>query len=439
MATALRPLRIPAFPRLAVANLVNELGNWLGEIALAILVFDQTDSPIATAALFLGIHFVPALATPPLVSRIEHLPTRASLGLLYATEALAFGALALLASDFLLAAVLALAAVDGALASSARALTRSAAAGALKPAGLLREGNAILNIGFTAGAALGPAIAGIVVAGAGVQVALAADACSFLAVAALLASTRGLPSTAPEVTGVGERLRNGFRYVREHPLLRRLLGAQALAFIFFAVVIPIEVVFAKETLGAGDAGYGALLASWGAGMVVGSLAFALLGRATMPGLLAFSTLAIGAAYLGTSAAPTLALACAASAIGGVGNGVQWVTLITAVQVVTANAYQARVVAMLEAIASAMPGVGFVIGGVIAAAFDPRASYAAAGAGVVVVLAGAAVVLRNADWGLADEPEEDVRAGPLPVGTEADVAGAGNPHRPAGPADTLISS
>ena len=66
------------------------------------------------------------------------------------------------------------------------------------------------------------------------------------------------------------------------PLLRRLLGAQALAFVFFAVVLPIEVVFAKDTLGAGDAGYGGLLASWGAGMVVGSFALrrAPPGRAT---------------------------------------------------------------------------------------------------------------------------------------------------------------
>jgi predicted MFS family arabinose efflux permease len=440
MAAALRPLRIPAFPRLAIANLVNELGNWLGEIALAILVFDQTGSPLATAALFVGIHFVPALATPPLVSRVEYLPARSSLSLLYATEAAVFAALALFANDFLLGAVLVLAAIDGALASSARALTRAAAAGALRPAGLLREGNAILNIGFTAGAALGPAIAGVVVAGAGVQVALLADACSFLAVAALLASARALPRAEPEAAGVAERLRNGLRYVREHPLLRRLLGAQALAFVFFAVVIPIEVVFAKQTLDVGDAGYGALLASWGVGMVVGSLAFAALGRASLPALLAVSTLAIGCAYLATSVAPNLAVACAASAVGGIGNGVQWVALITAVQAVTATAYQARVVAMLEAIASAMPGVGFVIGGVVAASLDPRASYAVAGAGVLAVLAVALFMLRGADWTLTGgEPSAGTNVVDQALEPKGGLETAVGPHRPAGPADTLISS
>jgi len=52
---ALHPLRLPAFRRLAAVRLVDELGDWLGEIALAVLVFDQTGSPLATAALFLAL------------------------------------------------------------------------------------------------------------------------------------------------------------------------------------------------------------------------------------------------------------------------------------------------------------------------------------------------------------------------------------------------
>ena len=45
MPAALRPLRLPAFRRLALARFVDELGDWLGEIALAVLVFDQTGQP----------------------------------------------------------------------------------------------------------------------------------------------------------------------------------------------------------------------------------------------------------------------------------------------------------------------------------------------------------------------------------------------------------
>ena len=412
--TALGPLRLAGFPSLSVAYFVNELGNWLGEIALAVLVYDQTGSPMATAALFCGMHFLPALLGPPIVARLEHLPARLTLPSLYAAEAVAFGALALLAHDFVLAVVLAIAVLDGSIASAARALTRASAAAVLAPAGQLREGNALLNIAFTAGAAGGPAIGGLVVAGAGTATALAADAISFLAVGTLLAVTTTLPSphTEPVEGGWSERLRLGFSYIAGRKTLRRLLGAQAAAIVFFSLVIPIEIFFAKQTLDAGDAGYGALLASWGAGMVLGSLAFAGLRAVALPALLLGSTVAIGAAYLATAAAPTLLVACLASVVGGVGNGIQWTALVTAVQELTRATYQARVLALLEAIASAMPGVGFLLGGAITAIFAPRASYAIAGAGVLVVVVAAAAALRRVDW--APELEQGVsRAGESP--------------------------
>jgi MFS family permease len=399
MASALRPLRLPGFPNLSLAYFVNELGNWLGEIALAVLVFDQTGSPMATAALFCAMHFAPALLSPALVARVETVPVRLALPGLYAFEGLAFAALALIADDFALVPVLILAIFDGSIAASARALTRAAASAVLAPAGQLREGNALLNVAFTVGAAGGPAVAGLVVAGAGIETALLADAASFIAVAIVLLFARGLklpPSDEPEAGWV-ERLRNGLGYVRGRPALRRLMGASALAFIFFSLVLPIEVVFAKETLGVGDAGYGALLAAWGVGMVIGSVAFAALRRVPLPALLFFSTLAIGIAYIGTGISPTLLAACAASCLGGLGNGVQWIALVTTVQELTRAAYQARVLSLLEAIISAMPGIGFLLGGAITAIFEPRLAYAVAGTGVLVVLAYAAASLRRADW------------------------------------------
>ena len=82
-------------------------------------------------------------------------------------QAAAFAGLALLSTDFSLPPVIALAALAGTLATCGRTLTRAAAAAVLTPRGLLREGNALLNIGFTVTAAAGPALAGVVVATAG--------------------------------------------------------------------------------------------------------------------------------------------------------------------------------------------------------------------------------------------------------------------------------
>src|SRR5829696_4576995 len=379
MRPALWPLHISTFRRLTLVRLVDELGDWLGEVALAVLVFDRTGSPMATAALFLAMQFVPALTTPPLVARLEAFPSRISLTALNVVQAAVF------------------AAVGGGLAISGRAISRAAAAAVVTPHGMLREGNALLNIGFTAGAAAGPAVAGLVVAGAGPRTALFADAVSFGLVAILLATTSGLPDVRGHVASWLARLGEGLAYVKERPQLRLLLAAQTVAVVFFMIVIPIEVVFAKRTLDAGDAGYGYLLASWGAGMLAGSFIFAALRRVSLRWLLPISTLAIGGAYLLIGAAPTLAFACIVSAVGGAGNGVQWVGVMTAVQQLTRLEYQARVVSLLESLAKAATALGFVIGGAAAALFNPRVSYVLAGTGVLVVLVIASVALARAGW------------------------------------------
>ena len=132
-------------------------------------------------------------------------------------------------------------------------------------------------------------------------------------------------------------------------------------------------------------------------MVGGSLLFAGLARIELRTLLVISTVTIGVAYLGTAVAPSIAIACAASLLGGIGNGVQWIALVTAVQELTRATYQARVLALLEALASAMPGAGFLLGGVLAAIFSPRLAYAVAGAGVIAVVALAATLLRPVAW------------------------------------------
>jgi MFS family permease len=389
------PLRRPAFRRLALSYAVNEMGDWLGIVALSVLVFDLTDSALATALLFIGTGFLPALLTPVMVARLERPPPRFVLPTIYAGEAAVFGALALLAGHFSLPAVVAVATIDGALALTARTLTRSVSAAILEPEGELRAGNAVLNVAFTGGAAVGPALAGAVVAAFGVQSALLLDAASFYLIACILLTARPLPHAEPEPGHLREQVRAGLGYIRRQVTLRRLLGAQAAALVFFSAVIPIEVIYAKETLDAGDTGYGLMLGSWGVGMVLGSVVFATLRRAPLPLLLFFSTVAIGAGYLGMAAAQTLAVACVASVFGGAGNGVQWVAVVSAVQELTIRSMQARVIGTLESVASATPGVGYMLGGLIATTWSPRATFLVAGVGVIaIVIASAALLGRN---------------------------------------------
>ncbi len=410
-----RPLGHAVFRRLAASYVINELGDWMGIIALSVLVFDRTGSALATAGLFLGTRFLPALIAPVLVARVEQPAPRFALPIIYCGEAAAFSALALLADGALfLPGVIALAAIDGTLALTGRSLTRAVVAVLLEPSGELRAGNAVLNIALTVSAAIGPGVAGLIVAGFGVQTALLLDAASFYVIAWLLLTAGPLPQAKPEEGHVRERLRAGLAYLREKRSLRRLLIAQGAAFVFFAAVIPIEVVYAKQTLGTGDSGYGIMLASWGAGMMLGSVVFAAAQSVRLPILLFFSTLAVGAGYLGIAAAPTLAAACAASVIGGAGNGVQWVSVISAVQELTAQNMQARMMSVLSSTATAMPAVGYVLGAVIAVALDPRVTFLVAGLGVLAIAVLAAASM-GANW-----LESVDKTGPTALDAEGEI-------------------
>lgn len=386
----LAPLRTAPFGRLLGSYSINELGDVLGAVALAILVFDETGDPLATAGLFVAAKFLPAFVAPALTAWIDQLPMRVTFAALYAVEALCFLALAGLAADFLLPGVLLLALADGTLALTARSLTRAAVAGTLGTPALLRAGNGLINIAFAATSVGGAALAGLLVAQIGVRSVLLCDAVSFALVALLMLSCPGLPDGGQPRSPVRARLAEGLVHVRRSPLLRALLGTQALALVLFTLVVPVEVVYAKDTLDAGNVGFGLLMASWGAGMVVGSALFFVSHRAPPLVVVLLATALVGAGYLGMALVRALVPACGFSLLGGVGNGVQWVSVMTLLQERTPLELQARVSGLLESVGAAMPGLGFALGGVMTSVTDAPTTYAIAGAGVLGLVAVVAV-------------------------------------------------
>jgi predicted MFS family arabinose efflux permease len=255
----------------------------------------------------------------------------------------------------------------------------------LQPAGFLKEGNALMNIGFAVASVGGAALAGLLIAEFGLATALLVDAASFATIAAILALTRDLPQVSLERAPWRERFSAGMRFARHVPQVRLLLIGQALALVLFTLIVPIEVIYAKESLGTSDAGFGILLASWGAGIVIGSLVYLVVKQRSALGLIVISTALIGVAYLGMATAETLFVACLISVVGGAGNGVQWIAVVTTVQEMTPIDYQARIMGLLEALGAAMPGVGYLIGGALVALGSPRTAYAVAGAGVLLLV------------------------------------------------------
>jgi predicted MFS family arabinose efflux permease len=389
----------PRVRRIVLAYTINRLGTWFGFIALAVAVYDHTHNALAVGALLICSQVLPAFIVPALVARVEASARRGELSALYMFEAATSAALvALLLWHFLLPVVLLLVALDGTASLAASALLRAAAArsarewahassehaSASAPEALEleaeRRANAALNIGFAVTFTLGPALAGLVVPAFGAPAALAVDTVSFAICGAMLLDLQPHIEDG-ESPSVRERLRDAWQYINNASTLRGLLLAQAIALVFFEFSPPIEVAYAKVSLHAGDSGYGLLLGVWGLGVAVGSIVFARSIERSLGMLLSASTLAVGVAYLGWAVAPKLAIACGAGLIGGIGNGVQWAALISAVQRLTPAGLQGRMMGAVESIGAISPGIGFALGSGIVALSSPRTAFLIAGLGV----------------------------------------------------------
>ncbi|MEA2410380.1 MAG: hypothetical protein QOC77_941 [Thermoleophilaceae bacterium] len=389
---ALTTLRIPAFRRLAGAYMINRFGDLIGLIALAGVVYAETGSAVATMALFLAMEFLPSLAAPVVAARLDRIPVAPTLAVVFGVEAACFGVLAFMAHHFSLAVFLVIVAFDGVLAIVGRAICRGAAAQVLEPSGQLREGNALLNMLVSPAFALGALAGGALVATVGSDVALLADAASFVVAAVMCGTARGLPRYEEEHEDETwqERLRDGFAYLRRHRYATTLIVGQSLAMIFFSLTMPIEVAYTQTTLHAGAGGYGALFGAWGVGVIVGSLLYTPLARRHLIAAAVGSTVLQGLSYAGLGAASDIYAACAIAAVGGAANGVQWVALTTLVQEVTESDYQVRVMSVFESLTTLSPGVGFLLGGAIAAAVSPRVAFVVAAAGTLAVVGGVAL-------------------------------------------------
>jgi hypothetical protein len=372
--TQQRPLRSAGALRLATGYTLAELSDSLVAVGLALLVLKETGSVAWTTAYFVVAKGLPAVVAPAITAAVDR-HARARLEWLYGGQALLVGAMCLFPQP---AVVLPLAALAATCALPARSLTRAQIARRLVSAGLLREGNAAVNIAFAAAATVGAAAGGGLVALAGSGAAVAAGAVAVLAAVPLVSGARGRGATTP--ASWRTELSDGLRYAREAGGVWSLIWLEAAALVSFTLVIPIEVVYAERSLDVGAAGYGALIAAWGGGILVGGFAFAMLRGRRLLALAAGATCVIACSYVGLAVATTLVPACLIAFAGGAGNGIQWVAVITALQESVSDAFQARVVGLLDSAATLAAVLAYSVGGLLAQTLSPRAAYAVAGAG-----------------------------------------------------------
>jgi MFS family permease len=268
---------------------------------------------------------------------------------------------------------------------------------------------------------VGPAIGGLIVATGGTVAALLANSGVFAVTALTLATASGIPGAAPDEHPSAGRLRAALVHAARRPAIRVLLGLQAVALVFFTISIPVEVVFAQHTLHAGAGGYGGLLAAWGGGAIAGSAIYARW-RAWQPRAmisLGAGSLAVGFAVM--AAAPNLVVALIGAAVGGCGNGVEAVAARTTLQEHVEERWMAMMMSLNESLFQAVPGIGIIVGGALAALAGPRVALGVAAGGAALVTL-VAWVLLEPGGALKEEPsprsegdEQTTRPTPSPVG------------------------
>jgi MFS family permease len=434
----------PQLRRIITAYTVNRLGTWIGEIALSLAVFDHTHSALAVSATLVAAQVLPAFAVPALVAKVEASRRRRDLSGLYIFEAVTTLALAgILLWQFWLPAVLLLVALDGIAALTASALLRTEAARAGR-AGREEDGEqratAAINVAFSVTFVLGPVLGGLLTAGLGAPAALLVDAFTFIACGALLKDLHASVEEA-RAESVRARLTAAWQYVRGTPTLGAILLAQALAFVFFAAGQPIEVAYAKATLEIGDQGFGLLVTVWGAGSVLGATIFARAGQQPLGAMVSAGTLCVGLAYIGFAASPSLVPACAAALVGGIGNGLQWAPLVSAVQRLTPPRMQGRVMGGLESIGALAPALGLALGGALVALSSPREAFLIVGSGAAfTTVAFAGVMLGDATGLESGLGGGGFTGGSAPGGSgNGSSEGEGSPLAPGPPLGEAASS
>ena len=250
----------------------------------------------------------------------------------------------------------------------------------LVPAQLLAPAVAAQSIVFNVSRFLGPAIAGVAIATAGLAWAFAINAVSYLAMllALVLVRLRRARSGGVQSHFFAE-LRDGIDYTYRHADIRLQLIVVALSALFGRAVIVMLPAFAGGVYGGGSSTLAVLTSVSGAGAVVAGVCLTVLGSgnrllwSTVGGTVATGMLMT---LLGTTSSYALGIVLVAVlgfslTLVGVGSQAR-------IQTIVAETMRGRVLSLWAAVAFSAPAIGSVIIGSVA---DRH------GLGITVVISG----------------------------------------------------
>ena len=418
--------RSPSFRYLFLATAGSSFGTYLAAIALTVQIYDETGSGVWVAGLLIA-DFLPIVAIGlllgPLVDRLSRR------WLMIASDLARFGVFAALPFVDSPTAVVVLAAASG-IATGFFLPAAGAALPNLVSEEDLVNANSLWVTVETLAWMIGPLVAGAMLTVWPPSVPYAVNAVTFLVSAALVARIpeKSLRSEDPLTRGHWRDVADGLKLVVTARPLRTVLIVWNVALIGSAAVNVAEVVFAKETLDAGNLGFGALVAASGVGLAVGSfLAAPALGRVGLRRNYVGSLVLMGVGWGAAALSGSIWLAVAFVVGGAAGNGSVIVCNRLLVQRGAPDRYRGRALATIMSSNYAVLGLAMGVAGVLTDLVGARAVWIGAG---VVYLFAAFVALAMTRWlpvAQADEWEA------VEASSESAAAALGNGH-PAAPVE-----
>jgi MFS family permease len=240
---------------------------------------------------------------------------------------------------------------------------------------------------FNTARVLGPGVAGLLLAAVGEGVCFLLNGLSFLAVIASLCMMRMPPVERKPAAPPMRHLADGFRYTWRHQEVRRILGLMAAATLAGMPIFVLIPFFADDIFHRGSRGLGFLMAAMGSGAVVGTLVLARRTRVTgLARVMAYSGVAVGAAYLVFALSPSYWLSLAVMPALGYFVMRQMASANTTIQTLIPDEYRGRVMALYAMTVVGLGPFGSLAAGAIAGRFGARAAVAAGGVAAMTAAA-----------------------------------------------------
>ncbi|MEP6573259.1 MAG: MFS transporter [Gemmatimonadota bacterium] len=232
---------------------------------------------------------------------------------------------------------------------------------------------------------IGPSIAGILIATAGIAACFFGNALSYLAVLGGLLMMRFPQGTSGPSRPAGEgSFAEGRRYVFTEPLPRALLILTAVFSIFGFSFVTMLPVYARNVLHTGAAGYGGLMSSVGIGASIGAITMAWLGgRVRGTAIVRWGGVVFGIALILTALAHSYLVALGLLGLAGCAMIFNNIMTNTLLQTRTPDHLRGRVMSYYSLMVLGMAPFGSLQAGWVAEHFGVGASLAVGG--VVCIL------------------------------------------------------